>query len=146
MLKDYHVRNPNASEDAIEAALQKLRDIEHHQVGVIELADDLEIETVTEIFIRVNSKAVELSQADFAKSKIASSEKYNGPLLRKTIDYFCRLVRDPDFVSRLERQDKEFAESEFWPAICWLGSKENDQKLCMPEYTDVLRVDFYLGV
>jgi len=54
--RDYCAKNPNVSEEAIEAALQKLRDIEHHQVGVIELADDLDIETVTEIFIRVNSK------------------------------------------------------------------------------------------
>jgi len=91
--RDYCAKNPNVSEEAMEAALQKLRDIEHHQVGVIELADDLDIETVTEIFIRVNSKGVELSQADFAMSKIASGESYGGPLLRKAIDYFCRLVR-----------------------------------------------------
>jgi len=140
MLKAYHAKNPSASEDAIDAALQKLRNIEHHQVGVIELADDLDIETVTEIFIRVNSKGMELSQADFVMSKIASSEGYGGPLLRKTIDYFCRLARDSDFAGRLEKQDEEFAKSEYWPAIRWLGSKENYHKLYMPEYTDVLRV------
>jgi len=119
--------------------LQKLRDIEHHQVGVIELADDLDIETVTEIFIRVNSKGVELSQADFAMSKIASGESYGGPLLRKAIDYFCRLARDRNFVERLEKQDKEFAQSEFWPAISWLG-KVRHGPLYDPTYTDVLRV------
>jgi len=138
MLKDYCAKNPNVSEEAIAAALQKLRDIEHHQVGVIELADDLDIETVTEIFIRVNSKGVELSQADFAMSKIASGESYGGPLLRKAIDYFCRLVRDTGFAGRLEKQDKEFVQSEFWPAIRWLESKEDH--LYDPTYTDVLRV------
>jgi hypothetical protein len=139
MLRDYCAKNPNVSEEAIAAALQKLRDIEHHQVGVIELADDLDIETVTEIFIRVNSKGVELSQADFAMSKIASGESYGGPLLRKAIDYFCRLARDRDFVERLEKQDKEFAQSEFWPAISWLG-KVRHGLLYDPTYTDVLRV------
>jgi len=98
----------------------------------------LDIETVTEIFIRVNSKGVELSQADFAMSKIASGESYGGPLLRKAIDYFCRLVRDTGFAGRLEKQDKEFVQSEFWPAIRWLESKEDH--LYDPTYTDVLRV------
>jgi len=138
MLRDYCAKNPNVSEEAIEAALQKLCNIQHHQVGVIELADDLDIETVTEIFIRVNSKGVELSQADFAMSKIASGESYGGPLLRKAIDYFCRLVRDTGFAGRLEKQDKEFVQSEFWPAIRWLESKEDH--LYDPTYTDVLRV------
>jgi len=138
MRRNYCAKNPNVSEEAIEAALQKLRDIEHHQVGVIELADDLDIETVTEIFIRVNSKGVELSQADFAMSKIASGESYGGPLLRKAIDYFCRLVRDPGFAGRLEKQDKKFVQSEFWPAIRWLESKQDH--LYDPTYTDVLRV------
>lgn len=138
MRRDYCAKNPNVSEEAIEAALQKLCNIQHHQVGVIELADDLDIETVTEIFIRVNSKGVELSQADFAMSKIASGESYGGPLLRKAIDYFCQLARDPDFVHRIESQDKEFAGSEFWPAIRWLRSKEDH--LYDPTYTDVLRV------
>jgi hypothetical protein len=41
-------------------------------VGVIELAEDLDIETVTEIFIRVNSAGATLSQADFAMSKSRS--------------------------------------------------------------------------
>jgi hypothetical protein len=139
MLKDYCAKNPNVSEEAIAAALQKLRDIEHHQVGVIELADDLDIETVTEIFIRVNSKGVELSQADFAMSKIASSESYGGPLLRKAIDYFCRLVLDTGFAGRLEKQDKEFVQSEFWPAIRWLGDVQHGL-LYDPTYKDVLRV------
>jgi hypothetical protein len=139
MRRDCCAKNPNVSEEAIEAALQKLCNIQHHQVGVIELADDLDIETVTEIFIRVNSKGVELSQADFAMSKIASGESYGGPLLRKAIDYFCRLVRDTGFAGRLEKQDKEFVQSEFWPAIRWLG-KVRHGLLYDPTYTDVLRV------
>jgi hypothetical protein len=47
-------------------------------LGVIELAEDPDIETVTEIFIRVNSTGAALSQADFAMSKIAANESYGG--------------------------------------------------------------------
>ena len=36
----------------------------------------MEIETATEIFIRINSKGVVLSQADFAMSKIVANETY----------------------------------------------------------------------
>ena len=38
----------------------------------------MEIETATEIFIRINSKGVVLSQADFAISKIAANETLAG--------------------------------------------------------------------
>ena len=58
--------------------LEKLRKIINNHVGIIELAEDLDIETVTEIFIRVNSAGAELSQADFAMSKIAANETYGG--------------------------------------------------------------------
>ncbi len=37
------------------ATIEKLRKIINNHVGIIELAEDLDIETVTEIFIRVNS-------------------------------------------------------------------------------------------
>jgi len=41
----------------------------HKQIGLIELSSDLDIETVTEIFIRINSKGVVLSQADLQCQK-----------------------------------------------------------------------------
>jgi hypothetical protein len=107
---------------------------------VIELADDLDIETVTEIFIRVNSAGVELSQADFAMSKIAVNEKYGGTLLRKAIDYFCHLAVAPEFASKIEKGDSDFVRSEFWPAMRWL--KDVNDNLYDPTYTDMLRVAF----
>ena len=61
------------------------------------------METVTEIFIRVNSAGAELSQADFAMSKIAANESYGGNVLRKAIDYFCHLAVTPDFLPRSRR-------------------------------------------
>ena len=88
-------RNPSTDRKAIGKILQNLTKIINNHVGLIELAEDLDIETVTEIFIRVNSAGAELSQADFAMSKIAVNDSYGGNLLRKAIDYFCHLAVSP---------------------------------------------------
>jgi Protein of unknown function DUF262 len=113
----YTERNPSADRKRVSRVLERLRKIINNHVGVIELADDLDIETVTEIFIRVNSAGTELSQADFAMSKIAVNETYGGNLLRKAIDYFCHLAVAPEFLSRIEKADKAFSASEFLPTI-----------------------------
>jgi len=57
--------------------ISQVAKIINNHVGIIELAEDLDIETVTEIFIRVNSAGAELSQADFAMSKIAANDMSN---------------------------------------------------------------------
>jgi uncharacterized protein with ParB-like and HNH nuclease domain len=82
LTRDYATANPGLDEDALFGTLEKLRKIINNHVGVIELAEDLDIETVTEIFIRVNSTGAALSQADFAMSKIAANESYGGNQLR----------------------------------------------------------------
>ena len=97
---NYTAKNPDANRRSISVVLEKLRSIINNYVGVIELADDLDIETVTEIFIRVNSAGTELSQADFAMSKIAVNEAYGGNLLRKAIDYFATLRWHPNIFHR----------------------------------------------
>lgn len=89
LVRHYLESNPEADEDKVEKAFTNLINIPKKQIGIIELAHDLDIETVTEIFIRINSKGVVLSQADFAMSKIAANTEYEGNLLRKAIDYFC---------------------------------------------------------
>jgi hypothetical protein len=136
----YTEKNPAADRRRVSRVLEKLRKIINNHVGVIELADDLDIETVTEIFIRVNSAGTELSQADFAMSKIAVNETYGGNLLRKAIDYFCHLAVAPEFLPTLEKNDKAFAASEFLPQMRWL--KETNDDIYDPTYTDMLRVAF----
>lgn len=136
----YTEKNPAADRKRVSRVLEKLRKIINNHVGVIELADDLDIETVTEIFIRVNSAGTELSQADFAMSKIAVNETYGGNLLRKAIDYFCHLAVAPEFLTRIEKGDKAFAASEFLPAMRWLKDVNDD--IYDPTYTDMLRVAF----
>ena len=51
----YSEKNPGVDRKMVSRVLKSLRKIINNHVGVIELADDLDIETVTEIFIRVNS-------------------------------------------------------------------------------------------
>jgi hypothetical protein len=136
----YTERNPGADRKRVSRVLERLRKIINNHVGIIELADDLDIETVTEIFIRVNSAGTELSQADFAMSKIAVNESYGGNLLRKAIEYFCHLAVAPEFLARIEKGDKTFAASEFLPQMRWLKDVNDD--IYDPTYTDMLRVAF----
>jgi hypothetical protein len=136
----YSARNPSSDRKRVSRVLEKLRKIVNNHVGLIELAEDLDIETVTEIFIRVNSAGTELSQADFAMSKIAVNETYGGNLLRKAIDYFCHLAVAPDFLATIEKNDKAFAASEFLPHMRWLKDVNDD--IYDPTYTDMLRVAF----
>jgi len=140
LTESYTAKNPEANRAQVGRILQKLRQIVNNQVGIIELAEELDIETVTEIFIRVNSAGAELSQADFAMSKIAANETYGGNMLRKAIDYFCRLSVAPEFLKRIEEVDSSFAASEFFPSMRWLQNVNDD--IYDPTYTDMLRVAF----
>ncbi|MBU1238705.1 DUF262 domain-containing protein, partial [Myxococcota bacterium] len=108
LIEQYVERNEGVDRRAVGKVIQKLGKIVNNHVGLIELAEDLDIETVTEIFIRVNSAGVELSQADFAMSKIAANEIYGGNQLRKAIDYFCHLAVAPEFYSKIEKGDPSF--------------------------------------
>ena len=136
----YCEQNADANKDDIFRIIEKLRKITNNHVGVIELDSDLSIETVTEIFIRVNSAGVELSQADFAMSKIASNESFGGNVLRKAIDYFCHLAVAPDFYGKIKEHDAAFAATEFFPKMAWLKDENDD--IYDPSYTDMLRVAF----
>lgn len=136
----YAERNPKADRRAVSRVLEKLRKVINNHVGIIELAEDLDIETVTEIFIRVNSAGAPLSQADFAMSKIAANDTYGGNLLRKAIDYFCHLSVAPEFYARIKNGDPTFAASDFFPKMAWLKDVNDD--IYDPSYTDMLRVAF----
>lgn len=138
--KAYCEANPDTDEEQLFGSLEKLRKITNNHVGVIDLAEDLDIETVTEIFIRVNSAGAELSQADFAMSKIAANETYGGNHLRKAIDYFCHLATAPEFYGRIQHGDPEFAKTELFSKMTWLKDVNDD--IYDPSYTDMLRVAF----
>jgi hypothetical protein len=139
-VRKYMELNPDEDAEKIERNISNLLAIQHKQVGTIDLSHDLDIETVTEIFIRINSQGVVLSQADFAMSKIASNEKMDGPNLRKAIDYFCNLAVAPQFHEHLRENDKEFTSTDYYRAMSWLKDEKDD--LYDPSYTDMLRVVF----
>jgi len=137
--ENYCKHNPGTNKEELRRSIDSLKDIENNQIGIIELDSDLDIDAIAEIFIRVNSKGVQLNQADFAISKIAVNEIYGGNILRKAIDYFCHLAVTPEFYSDLKK-DTEFVESEFFQKMSWLHEKSFD--IYDPSYTDMLRVAF----
>ena len=140
LVNDYCARNPDTNQDTVFQIIEKLRKITNNHVGVIELDGDLDIETVTEIFIRVNSAGAELSQADFAMSKIASNEVFGGNTLRKAIDYFCHLAVAPEFHGIIKENDKAFAGTDYFQQMSWIRNENDD--IYDPSYTDMLRVAF----
>lgn len=139
VVRAYCEKNPEADEDDIFERMGRLQGIKGISLGLIDLNADLEVETVAEIFVRINSQGVTLNAADFAMSKMAASEQYNGHQLRKCVDYFCHLAIAPEAYSDLAK-DKEFANTHYFRAMEWLKKEKED--LYDPSYTDMLRVAF----
>ena len=135
IVREYVSKNRKADEIAVEDTVQKLRGIKAADIGYVELESDLEIDTVTTIFERVNSSGVRLSKADFAMSKIASYDDL-GPNLRKLVDYFCHLAVAPEFYPHLKKDDGFRAD--YLDKIVWLKDESDD--LYDPTYIDLLRV------
>jgi hypothetical protein len=138
-VNDYCAQHPDTIPAEVNKSITALLQIKNNPMGLIELASALDIETVTEIFIRVNSEGVPLSQADFAMSKIAVNEEFGGPHLRKAIDYFCYLAVAPDAYNQVAN-DEDFATTTYLPKMAWLRNENDD--LYDPNYTDMLRVAF----
>lgn len=142
-LTSYVKENPSVDVDDLAEVLTSLKGIANRQIGVIELDQNLDMDEVTEIFIRINSKGTVFGQADFVMSKLASDGDFTtghgGALIRKTVDYFCHLVVKPDFYSKM-MNDTEFAKSKYAEKIKWL-EKANDD-IYAPDYDDMIRVSF----
>lgn len=139
-VNSYLDANPEANEDAVDAAITQLLSIKSCQLGAIQLVPQLDIDEVTDIFVRINSQGKRLNEADFAMSKIAADEDNGGNMLRKAIDYFCHLAIDPAFYSILSNGDKEFMSSEYAQRLKWL--KDDYDDIYDPDYGDMLRVSF----
>lgn len=139
-ITSYCKDNPDMSPEELDKIITRLRAIGNRMVGVIELSEKLNIDVVTDIFIRINSKGTALSQGDFVMSKIAADEQYGGNTLRKAIDYYAHLSKMPGFFSDIQNDDKEFTKSEYFPKISWL--KDETEDVYDPDYDDVIRVAF----
>lgn len=141
-LRKYFEKNPDENEAQVEAAVARLAGMEHAQIGVISLADNLDVDTVAEIFVRINAKGVPLSSADFVMSKIATYGD-KGRNLRKLIDYFCHLSISGHAFADIRENDREFSESGYLEKIQWLQNQSDE--LFQPEYTDVIRIAGLVG-
>ena len=135
----YCEANEGVKPNDLNKIINKLKGIANRQIGVIELDHTLEIDEVTEIFIRINSKGTALSQSDFVMSKMAADIEHGGNMLRKTVDYFCHLATKPEFYSQMVR-DREFQNSQYAEKIKWLAKDFDD--IYDPDYGDMLRVSF----
>jgi hypothetical protein len=138
----YFEANPDVDRGRVESNIARLEQIKNAQIGIIALNDDLDVETVSEIFIRINSKGVPLSSADFAMSKLATYGD-RGRNLRKLIDYFCHLAVAPHAYADIAENDSEFSSSGYLGPIAWL--KDDSEDLYDPAYGDVIRVAGLLG-
>lgn len=136
--KEYVEQNPDADTARLEEVIDRLRGIIKHQVGVIELSFLLDIDVVSEIFIRINLQGKPLNQEDFAMSKISVNEEYDGDLIRNCIDYFCHLLKEPSFLEIISRNEPEFLKTEYGQSLQWLSG--GGEYLYMPSYADVLKV------
>ena len=125
--------------DELSETLLKLKGVANRQIGVIELDHSLDIDEVTEIFIRINSKGTPLSQSDFVMSKMDSDTAHGGNMLRRVVDYFCHLAVKPDFYPQMVK-DRDFENTEFAAKIRWLAKDNED--IYDPDYGDMLRVAF----
>lgn len=136
--KEYKEANPDEDFTLLEESVDTLKEIVKHQVGVIELSFLLDIDVVSEIFIRINLQGKPLNQEDFVMSKISVNEQYGGDYIRNCIDYFCHLLREPSFYQVLQQNETEFFNSEYGKALTWCQNDE--QSLYIPSYADVLKV------
>ena len=139
-INKYCSDNPEMEPETLDKILTNLRAIGNRLIGVIELSEGLDIDIVTDIFIRINSKGTALSQGDFVMSKIAADESYGGNMLRKAIDYFAHLCVEPSFYNYIKENDTEFAESEYMQKLSWL--KDDKETVYDPECDFILRVAF----
>ena len=137
---EYCENNPDMSTKQLGKIITNLRSIGNRMIGVIELSETLEIDIVTDIFIRINSKGTALSQGDFVMSKIAADEDHGGNMLRKAIDYFAHLCIEPSFYDYIKENDEDFAQSEYMPKLAWL--RDDKETVYDPDCDDILRVAF----
>lgn len=139
-IPEYIRQNPEMDGNKLQTVLSNLKSIENVQIGVIELSDSLDIDIVTDIFIRINSKGSALGQGDFVMSKMAADEIHGGNTLRKIIDYFAHLSVVPSHFNDIQERDKEFAKTPYLQKLAWL--KDETESVYDPNCDDVIRVAF----
>lgn len=147
-IREYGKKNPQLTEDDLDiiaSRILKIKGLLNIQIGRIELQNNVDIETVNEIFNRINSSGVPLSSADFAMSRIATYEKDPGDKfgmnLRKTIDYFAEMSIDKtgELYKNIKNNDPAFAQTESFSKISWIGNQDFKHIYTL-NYNDILLI------
>lgn len=84
----------NDEQDLLEERIDRVRDLRDFRFQVLELNASADAEQVAEIFVRTNSKGVQLKQADFILT-LMSVRWERG---RRQLEEFCRRAADPAYV------------------------------------------------
>lgn len=142
-INDYCAINPDMKDEALDSIISKLKGLVNQSIGIIELSDSLQIDIVTDIFVRINSKGTTLNQGDFVMSKIAADEEHGGNTLRKIIDYFSHLSVEPTYYDYMVTHDLDFCSKEgglYKEKLKWL--RNDTESIYDPTCDDVIRVAF----
>ncbi|MCA9313599.1 DUF262 domain-containing protein [Candidatus Saccharibacteria bacterium] len=140
IIEQFAQNNPDRSKEEIDDRIEKLESLKDQEIGYIKLlSNQLSIDEVADIFERINSKGVPLNQADFAMSKLAS-DKEHGSSVRKLIDYFAHLAKEPEYFKHIEANDTDFKESGLLSKIAWLKDDRGD--VYDPNFSDIIRTSF----
>lgn len=140
---EYCSNNPDIiTHEQLDSIITKLNAIKTQSIGIIELSESLEIDIVTDIFVRINSKGTTLNQGDFVMSKIAADELHGGNTLRKIIDYFSHLAVVPTYYEYIVSHDKDFCNKpeNYVKKLEWL--KNDSETVYDPQCDDIIRLVF----
>ena len=142
-INEYCAINPDMKDESLDSIISKLKGLVNQSIGIIELSDSLQIDIVTDIFVRINSKGTTLNQGDFVMSKIAADEEHGGNTLRKIIDYFSHLSVEPTYYDYMVTHDLDFCNKEnglYREKLKWL--RNDTESIYDPTCDDVIRVAF----
>jgi uncharacterized protein with ParB-like and HNH nuclease domain len=140
IIDDFAKNNPDKDPQDVEKKIVQLESLKDQEIGYIKLlSKELTIDEVAEIFERINSAGVPLNQADFTMSKLASDHDI-GSNVRKLIDYFSHLVKEPEAIKYIESNDNDFKESGLLDKIKW--QKDDRGDIYDPDYSDIIRTAF----
>jgi hypothetical protein len=140
IIDDFITKNPDLDPEQIDQKIEDLERLKDQEIGYIRLlSNQLTIDEVADIFERINSKGVPLNQADFTMSKLASDDQ-EGSNVRKLVDYFAHLAKEPEFFKHIESNDIKFKETGLLNDISWLKNDRSD--IYDPDYSDIIRASF----
>lgn len=142
-INNYCTANPDMHAESLDSIISRLKGLVNQSIGIIELSDSLQIDIVTDIFVRINSKGTTLNQGDFVMSKIAADEEHGGNTLRKIIDYFSHLAVEPTYYDYMVTHDLDFCSKKnglYKEKLKWL--RNDTESIYDPTCDDVIRVAF----